>query len=516
MDLQFFITVNLMMLSLTTITVTLILRPQGGHAWIATNAALVLIGSGALFLLPQWSGAIMLCAAVPLVIAPMVFAQLAQRRATQNRLLDAAFYSRLATFFYPAGRSRFDAELARALAITNTGDSIAALSALASDATPEQTAVLQMWICRARDDWDGVLEFAKDAPNATGIAAVLIRALGETGRLDEMVRVYIREKRGLSGSNLYYVQLFVMAFCGRANGVEFILRHQLRLLSAEAKSYWRAIAALASGRNAAAARDAFSEIELNASDPRIRAAAQRRLSVPLAENAATLPPEAVAAAAAIEARLHRDANRYAPRVRRIPVTLALLAINTVMYLVEVMNGGSEDLTALVNLGALWPPLLLESGEWWRLVTGLFLHYGFLHFAVNSVALLVVGRMVENLTGSVRMLTAYLFGGVLSSSAVLAAMWFDLTQHAVLVGASGAIFAVLGLEAARQLINWLRSRDVLDRRELLVLGAVVLMQFWIDLSVPEISLTAHASGFLGGVLIGVGLAAANGWRLERAV
>ncbi|MEJ2117578.1 MAG: rhomboid family intramembrane serine protease, partial [Alphaproteobacteria bacterium] len=126
----------------------------------------------------------------------------------------------------------------------------------------------------------------------------------------------------------------------------------------------------------------------------------------------------------------------------------------------------------------------------------------------------VGRIVENLVGSARLLTVFLLGGMLSSLTVLTVMGLGLTHNAVLVGASGAIFAILGLEAMRQLINWLKSRDILDRQELVLLIVIVVAQFSIDLSIPEISFTAHASGLLAGMIIGLVLALANVGRLEQ--
>lgn len=513
-DIQFIVTVNLMMLSLSAIVVTLILRPQGSNAWVLTNVALVLIGACALFLVPQWSGTIMICVAVPMVIGPLALSAVAQRRAEQNRLREAAFYSRLAAFFYPAGRNHFEEQLTKALAIVETEASITALDALAEHATPEQKTIIRAWTCRARDDWEGVLEYLPGLPNSTSARPLQIRAFGELGRIGDMVRAYAEGKTGLSGSHLHYAQLFVMAFCGRVSGVEFILRHQLAALPDEAKAYWIAVAMLASGEDAELARRFFDEIERTAIDAKMRMAAHRRLTVPFEGNVAALTPDLASVPAGIEARLQRDANRQEMAFNRIPVTLTLLAINFVFFIIENLMGGSENLNTLVHMGALTPELVLKGGQWWRLASSLVLHYGLFHLFANSFSLFLVGRMVENLVGSVRMFIVYLLGGVISSAAVLTGMWLGATNDAVLVGASGAIFAILGLEVARQGLNWFHSRDVLDRRELIVLFLIVAIQFGIDLSIPEISFTAHASGFIAGIVLGLIMALFGGGRLVR--
>ncbi|MEJ2118054.1 MAG: rhomboid family intramembrane serine protease, partial [Alphaproteobacteria bacterium] len=508
MDIQFFITVNLMMLSLLAVAVTLISRRSGGEAWITINAVLVLIGSAALYFFPAWSGIIMICAAVPLVLVPALLSAMARRRASQNRLQDAAFYSRLASFLHPVKQSHFNSELMQALAITDSEASIAALSKLEENATPEQLAIVHGWICRARDDWEGALKATEGMHTNPNVAVLRVRAFGEIGRLDEMAHAYNQAKTLLSGAQLFHTQLFVLAFCGRLEGVGFMIQHQLDMLPDDAKAYWAAVAALSSGNEADEARQIFHEIAETGTEERVRVAARRRLVQTPGDAPITLSPETAAVADNIEARLRLNAQRYAIDFRQIPATLSLLAVIVGMYFIEILRNGTEDTTILIEMGALWPPLLLENGEWWRIGTALFLHFGTLHVLVNSVSLFLVGRIVENLVGSVRLLTVFLLGGMISSLAVLAAMAFGLTHYAVLIGASGAIFAILGLEASRQMLNWLKSRDILDSRELMLLLVIVFVQFSIDLSIPEISFTAHASGLLGGLIIGLVMALTN--------
>ncbi len=74
----------------------------------------------------------------------------------------------------------------------------------------------------------------------------------------------------------------------------------------------------------------------------------------------------------------------------------------------------------------------------------------------------------------------------------------------LVGASGAIMALFGAWAAWLLRRWMRSRDVLDRRPAVMIGLLLALQCAIDLSVPQISFTAHIGGFITGFLVAAAL------------
>ena len=76
-------------------------------------------------------------------------------------------------------------------------------------------------------------------------------------------------------------------------------------------------------------------------------------------------------------------------------TYLLLLLNFVVFLIEIIRGGSTNTTVLIELGAKYNPRLW-MGEYWRLLTPLFLHAGWGHFLFNSLALLQLGTIVENL------------------------------------------------------------------------------------------------------------------------
>ncbi|MFD1333347.1 rhomboid family intramembrane serine protease, partial [Methylopila musalis] len=223
----------------------------------------------------------------------------------------------------------------------------------------------------------------------------------------------------------------------------------------------------------------------------------------------TLSPERRAVLDQIEQAVlrARETGRLAeargPAPRPI-VTLALIAANVAVFGLELWVGGwggSTDMDVLYDLGALWPPAVLEGGEWSRLFTALFLHYGGLHLALNMVGLLAFGNMLEARAGRIALAVAYLVAGVGSMAGVLAFEAFFATEPTLLVGASGAIFGVVGAYGGLMLRDALRGR-VGARRALVVIAAIVALQMVFDFTVPQVSFSAHAFGFVLGAAVGL--------------
>jgi rhomboid protease GluP len=123
-----------------------------------------------------------------------------------------------------------------------------------------------------------------------------------------------------------------------------------------------------------------------------------------------------------------------------PVTLAMILANLLMFAIATSLGAGlfkVNPAVMIRLGTDYTPLTL-SGQWWRLLTSTFLHFGLLHIAFNMFALYVNGIAAERIFGSRRYLVIYLAAGICGSVASL--LWHPLVNGA---GASGAIFGVLG-------------------------------------------------------------------------
>jgi membrane associated rhomboid family serine protease len=202
------------------------------------------------------------------------------------------------------------------------------------------------------------------------------------------------------------------------------------------------------------------------------------------------------------------------------VTFILIAINVFVALAALMSSGSTSALGGGGFGGLlggstplhdWGALVTQpvrvdvntgqafvipggliDGEYYRLFTSMFLHYGLIHLLMNMWALWVLGRALEAMLGPARFLALYLVSGFGGSVAV----YLFANPHAETVGASGAIF---GLFAA--LIILLR------RMRLSVAGVlpVLIINLVFTFSVPGISIAGHLGGLVTGGLVAAGLA-----------
>lgn len=118
------------------------------------------------------------------------------------------------------------------------------------------------------------------------------------------------------------------------------------------------------------------------------------------------------------------------------ISYLFIAIQIIMFFLMEGSGGSTNSETLINWGAK-VNYLIADGEWWRLITPIFLHIGILHLLMNSIALYYVGPLIERIFGNSRFLFIYLFAGF---SGVFASY---LLSPSLSAGASGAIFGCFG-------------------------------------------------------------------------
>jgi membrane associated rhomboid family serine protease len=185
-----------------------------------------------------------------------------------------------------------------------------------------------------------------------------------------------------------------------------------------------------------------------------------------------------------------------------PAVLALILINVLAFVCEIFKGGWNDPDVLHRIGALEPDAVVAQGEYWRLLTALFLHAGFLHLGFNLFALYVLGPPLERSIGTIRFLACYLISGLGSSAGVVALNEIGLVQTGQLVGASGCILGVVGAWAGLLL----RHRHApFAKQRLANIGLVVAIQIAFDVSTPQISMPAHMCGLVAGFFLGLLLA-----------
>ena len=193
--------------------------------------------------------------------------------------------------------------------------------------------------------------------------------------------------------------------------------------------------------------------------------------------------------------------------REHPVTSTLIAINAVVFVALELLGGSTDITVLVRFGALVHQKVWD-GEYWRVFTPMFLHIGILHFLFNTYALLILGRVVEQLLGSLCFGLLYLTAGV---SGCIGSLLFTT---AVSAGASGAIFGLLGALLAIEYIMRGGLTGFLQgglRGSVLPIIVLNLILGWI---VKVIDNNAHIAGLLAGCAVGYFMAARRSGQVQH--
>lgn len=181
------------------------------------------------------------------------------------------------------------------------------------------------------------------------------------------------------------------------------------------------------------------------------------------------------------------------RMRRLPrVTAALMGILVAVFLAEMAAGALDSRPAIVAAGALERGRV-AAGQYWRLLSGTFLHGDGRHLVSNLIALYIVGMVAEHAFGRRQFALLYL------GSAVAGSLLSVLTNAPPSVGASGAIF---GLQAAA-VVLFRRHREGLvlrDRRLGVVLAVWALYSIAGGIVTPYIDNAAHIGGALGGALL----------------
>jgi len=175
------------------------------------------------------------------------------------------------------------------------------------------------------------------------------------------------------------------------------------------------------------------------------------------------------------------------------VTKVLIGINVLVFLINLAQGSDIGRTSgsLFEKGALFvsSPFYaggLADGEWYRLITAAFLHGNLIHLGMNMFVLWIVGAPVEQAIGRGRFLALYIVSGLAGSAGAII-----FSPHAITVGASGAIFGILG------------AALVLESQRNYVLGGqamgLIVVNLVLTFAIPNISIGGHVGGLAGGAL-----------------
>ena len=199
--------------------------------------------------------------------------------------------------------------------------------------------------------------------------------------------------------------------------------------------------------------------------------------------------------------------KYSMPVLAITVLVANLMVLLFMY----TYGDPHSASVGVRFGAIWLPPMLWGGEWWRMFTAIFVHFGPMHLIANTMGLLIFGTRIEKYFGRIAFLSIYLLSGLMGSLFSVANAYFRNAYGMVSAGASGAVYGLIG---AMFVYTRFTRRDIetLNWRVMLIfIGIGLIMGF----SMPGIDNAAHIGGLVGGGLVGFVMLALMAWKVKRA-
>jgi rhomboid protease GluP len=485
---------------------------RGGlfRPWRLASLAVLLVTGGAWLINAETAGFVGGGAWLALLLVPAMGIRKVSELASKQRYTRARRWALPLRFLHPAAAMRAQAELLRGLEFAQAGNVAAALNVLAplrnNDTNIGRQATAQSF--RLRGEWMNLVGWVRsEVPPLVrrsdfALIPLYLRALGETGARDEMLLEFaaVLTAAGPVPQPDWSYQsslLVALAFCGRLEIQRE--RRLLRKFPSELQEFWMATSELAAGETSAA-RARLRALQSLANDRLLLSEIGQRLA---GADFLTNAPLSLPALAL----LHRieQSNRPAPSAfgsetaRPTLGVLIFIALNIAMFLAEVRFGGSTNPLTLHRLGALEPWAVRYGHEYWRMLTALFLHFGPLHLIFNLYALFVIGPGLERIIGTVRFALYYLLAGLGSSAGVLLLWLLNFSRPEQLVGASGCVMGVVGVWAGYLLRH---RHEPFAGRRLSNIVLIVAIQTAFDLSTPQISMAAHLSGLVTGVVLGL--------------
>lgn len=176
-------------------------------------------------------------------------------------------------------------------------------------------------------------------------------------------------------------------------------------------------------------------------------------------------------------------------------TVGMIVCNVLVFLVMEVCGNTYDAEFVVKCGGMYPTLVSEGHQWWRLLTAGFIHFGISHLLNNMVILYAIGERLERSVGFVRMLVIYM-ASLLGGSLCSYAMMLLTGDYAAAAGASGAVYGIIGGFLWLLILNRGHLEGISARRLLL---SIVLMIYF-GFSSSGIDNWAHIGGLVSGFLI----------------
>ena len=396
------------------------LRNPRNHGW-SIAAVIVLAGSAlSWWFIPSIAGFVGGTFWCLLLLIPSVSEQKIDDLILAQRFAPARRLALMRRILHPWEDSPHRPSLLGCLELASDGHLDRALDQLArerEESTPAGCFATAMTFALT-ENWSGLVHWCRRDLSVTANPAVFslyLRALGETGALDDLVRQLASRNESweprLTNNSLSRFNLaMVLAFCGRPKDVDTLVAGALQQMSFELREFWLATAELVAG-NRRAALDRLEKLRAATQDAVLRRSIDSRRGQPSGFSHLSASGEVLLARLAAETIGAREADvRSRGSGSGTPAVWALILLNVAMFGVEVMLGGATNTQTLHYLGALEPDAVIIRHEYWRLLTALFLHYGALHISFNLYALYLLGPELERMIGSFKFIISYLIAG----------------------------------------------------------------------------------------------------------
>lgn len=184
-------------------------------------------------------------------------------------------------------------------------------------------------------------------------------------------------------------------------------------------------------------------------------------------------------------------------VNKVYITFALVAINSIVFVMLEIMGDTQNSEFMAHMGAVWPPYILKQGQYWRLLTATFMHFGFDHILNNMLILVCAGMILEDALGHVKYLILYLIAGIGGSTLSYFQMLHS-GDYAVAAGASGAIFGIIGALLWIVIVHKGRYETLTGKG----LFFMIVISLYYGIHTGGVDNWGHIGGLIMGFLMGI--------------
>ena len=528
----------LLALSIVSLVMRLSLPIKWAWGFILQAVPIIVLAVLGLFTEPKWIFALSGWVLVLIFyLPPKLFYSAMQKNLTDLNAIEMRKISSRVRFFFwgMAGRFWSDMALAMACYIEQNGDEAEQILQFWTDCPdlPAQIRSLPanyrkignsvmwrwQWIV---DDYEGM---AEEERSKLGSSVLLptARAYAELGQFDQAADCIERAKLGETMVSMNFLALSLLPFfalTGSLKKVENLIQILVKCSGSFAESsryYWLGRCYLARGEKDLSGKS-FEKAAGLSTSPVFKKRLEL-LSSRLSEGAEPVDAKTVSnpvekvwgvfkQVAYVQEILSPQRNSIAVNSLVVLIVIAFLVTDLSIFdelnKLGILKSGLIPLAPLneliayrlelVRAFALTPAEMLH-GEYYRLLTYLFLHKHATHMIFNVIGLVWFGRIAENIFGTTRFVSIYLVGGVLSGIAHV------LLSHLPAMGASGAVMAVFGAVAAGIFRLKNKIPESIWRFKLSMLGGLALFQIILDQIIPHVAVFAHLGGLLAGLAFG---------------